>query len=169
MMDLRSWLVFAVAWLALPAQSTQAYVDLAPTLSRIVRESQSITVAEVDRFNPEKGAVILKKVRDLKGKTDEHPIKHQLVRANETGVDRAILEWAEPGRRCIVFVTDKTAIICVGEGWYQASAGEDAWWRIGASRPDLPRADALNFHKARQTSSVQSQVEARPFSLGAMR
>ncbi len=135
-----SWLVLAlIAWCGF-AESGRAYVDLAPTLGRIVRESQTITVAEVERFVPDKGAVLLKKVRDLKGTTSADPIRQQLLRANETGVDRPILEWAEPGRRCVLFVTGKTEIVCVGEGWYQAGLADDGWWKIGPPRPDLPLA-----------------------------
>jgi hypothetical protein len=117
-----------------------AYVDLAPTLARIVRESQTITVAEITNFSAEKGAIILKKVRDLKGETSADPIKHQLVRADETAMDAPLADWAEPGRRCVLFVTGKAAVICVGEGWYQAYATDNGWWRIGAPRPDLPLA-----------------------------
>ena len=89
------WLVLAAAWCLLPVGSARAYVDLAPTLARIVRESQTITLAEVERFSVDKGAVILKKVRDLKGQTGAEPIKHHLVRSQESAMERPILEWAE--------------------------------------------------------------------------
>ena len=134
------WMVLAAGWGLMLAGTAPAYVDLAPTLGRIVRESQTITLAEVERFNSEAGAVRLKKVRDLKGATDPGPLRHRLVRAGESAIDRPILEWAEPGRRCVLFVSGKTAVVCVGEGWYQAGVGEDGWWRIGPSRPDLPLA-----------------------------
>lgn len=137
-------LVIALAWWLVSVVSARAYVDLAPTLGRIVRESQTITVAEVERFRLDKGAVILKKVADLKGQTEAEPIKHQLVRSRESEIDWPILEWADPGRRCVLFVTGKAAIVCVGEGWYQVQAGEDGWWRIGVPRPDLP----LAYHGA---------------------
>src|SRR5471032_2712061 len=134
-------LAFAAAvWLVLMAQPAGAYVDLAPTLARIVREAQTITVAEVVAFSPEKGAVVLKKLRDLKGETASDPIKHRLLRADESALDAPLADWAEPGRRCVVFVTGKTAVVCVGEGWYQVHAEGNGWWRIGAPRPDLPLA-----------------------------
>ena len=136
----KSGLVIALTWWLLSGLEARAYVDLAPTLGRIVRESQTIIVAEVDRFSPEKGAVILKKVRDLKGQLEASPIKHSLVRSGESGVDWPILEWAAPGRRCVVFLAGKAAVVCLGEVWYQAAAGEDEWWRIGVARPDLPLA-----------------------------
>ncbi len=130
----------AAGWCVLGTSSACAYVDLAPTLARIVREGQTITLAEVTRFSAEKGAVILKKVRDLKGETNADPVKHQLVRAKEAVVDRPILSWAEPGRQCVVFAKGKAAVVCLGEYWYETHAGEDGWWSIGAARPDLPLA-----------------------------
>src|SRR5438552_7842220 len=91
--------------------TVHAYVDLAPTLARIVRESQSITVVEVDRFSAEKGVVVLKKVQDLKGETGNDPAKHELIRQGESSVDRTVLEWAEPGRRAVIFTTAKAAVV----------------------------------------------------------
>ncbi len=140
MMRSRKWLVLMLAWWLLPLGQGRAYVDLAPTLGRIVRESETITLAEVERFSRDKGAVVLKKVRDLKGATGSEPIKHVLLRTNESGVDRSILEWAAPGSRCVLFLTGSTGVVCFGEGWYQAGAGADGWWRLGPSRPELPLA-----------------------------
>lgn len=133
------FLLVALTLLGFAAKSA-AYVDMAPTLGRIIREARTITLAEVDRFNAEKGAVILKKVRDLKGETSDETLKHELVRPNEPGVSRSILEWAEPGRRCVVFSTGNTVIVCLGEAWYQVNPSAGGWWRIGAPRHDLPLA-----------------------------
>ncbi len=140
MLRARVWLLAAALGCLLAAPPAWTYVDLAPTLGRIVRESKTITLAEVDRFSRDKGAVLLKKVRDLKGETGADLLKHQLVRANESEMDRALVDWAEPGQRCVVFTTSKAIVVCVGEGWYQATAVEDGWWRIGSPRPDLPLA-----------------------------
>ena len=135
-----SCLFIAAASCLWPVVSARAYVDLSPTLGRVVRESQTITVVEVERFSRDKGVVILKKVHDLKGETGNDPMKHELVRANESAVDRAILEWAEPGRRGVMFTNGKTAVVCLGEVWYQTSSAGEGWWRLGAPRPDLPLA-----------------------------
>jgi HEAT repeat protein len=132
--------VVVVGVLFLSAAPAAAYVDLAPTLGRIVRESQTITLAEVERFNPEKGAVLLKKVRDLKGESDAAAIKHKLLREGEASIDRPLREWAEPGGRCVIFVSGKAAVVCVGEAWYQITAADGGWWTIGPRRPDLPLA-----------------------------
>jgi HEAT repeat protein len=133
-------LLIALTVCLLPAAPVGAYVDLAPTLGRIVRESTAIAIVEVDRFNSEKGMIILKKVRDLKGEVAAGPIKHQVMRPNESSVDRPILEWAEPGRRCVMFISGNTTLVCIGEGWYQVHASKNEWWQAGASRPDLPLA-----------------------------
>jgi HEAT repeats len=153
MLRSKSIALAAVAWIMLMASTARPYVDLAPTLARIVREAETITVVEVVAFNAEKGAVILKKIDDLKGKTGADNLKHQLVRTDEKAMDAPIADWAEPGRRCVVFVTGKDAVVCVGEGWYQARSQDNGWWRIGAPRPDLP----LAFY-----GSVSRLAEALP-------
>src|SRR5260370_38084712 len=91
--------IIATTCCLFPAASARAYVDMAPTLGRVVREAQAIAVVEVDRFNREKGAVILKKVRNLKGDAGNNPIKHSLMRSNESAVDRPILDCSERVRR----------------------------------------------------------------------
>ncbi len=117
-----------------------AYVDRAPTLGAGLRDAQNMAIVEVDRFSAEKGAVILKNVRVLKGALGNVPIKHQLVRASEPSVDRKILDWVEPGRRGVLFISANVGLVCMGQGWYQVSSSSDEWWRLGAARPDLPLA-----------------------------
>ena len=133
------FLLIAALGLLLSA-SAAGYVDRAPTLASLIREANTITLVEVERFDLEKGAVILRKVRDLKGEAGAGTVKHLLLRGNESAIERPILEWAEPGRRGVLFTTDKTVLMCVGEAWYQAHSSDNGWWRIGASRPDLPLA-----------------------------
>ena len=92
-------------------------------------------------------------MRDLKGQTGDDVIKHRLVRTDESAIDAPIADWAEPDRRCVLFITGKAAVVCVGEGWYQAYAQDNGWWRIGAPRPDLP----LAYH-----GTVSRLTEALP-------
>ena len=95
-------LLTAVTVCLLTARCGWAYVDLAPTLTRIVNESGTITVAEVVRFSSDNGAVLLKKVRDLKGTTGDDILKHQLLRKGEKAIDQAIIDWADPAGACAV-------------------------------------------------------------------
>lgn len=136
---LRRSIVFAalviVAVFPMPAR---AYVDLAPTLSRTINDSQTISLVEVDKFSAGQGAVILKKVRDLKGATADQPIKHKVSRMHENAVPAPILSWCEPGRQGVLFVSSGMAVVCFGEGWYQVQASSDGWWKLAADRPDLP-------------------------------
>jgi HEAT repeat protein len=133
------WLALAAVVCIFPAAPARAYVDMAPTLARVLRDSQAVAVAEVDRMSVEKGIVILKKVRTLRGEIGDEPIKHRVIGASEAAIDRAILEWAEPGARCVLFVSARTTLVCMGRGWYQVSAA-DGFWQLGAARPDLPLA-----------------------------
>ena len=123
-------------WFGRPAR---AYVDLAPTLGSVIRDSQTISLVEVEKFSRENAAVILKKVRDLKGKTDAEPIRHQIAAPGQA-MPRNVLEWAEPGRRAVLFVSSNTALVCLGKTWYQVQSSTGGWWKPGPSRPDLPLA-----------------------------
>jgi hypothetical protein len=122
------------------ASQAGAYVDLAPTLGRVLREARQIALVEVAQFRRENGALLLKKVRDLRGHSGPEPLRHQVMNLEESRVPRHVLEWAEPGRRGVLFVAGNTTLVCVGQGWYQVHASGDGWWRLGADRPDLPLA-----------------------------
>jgi HEAT repeat protein len=136
---LAHWLAFAAALLVFCPMPSRAYVDLAPTLARVMNESRGIAVAEVDRMSVEKGIVILKRVSNLKGEVSAEPIRHRVMGDKDATIDRAVLEWAEPGARCVLFVSGQTTLVCIGRGWYQVHAA-DGYWQLGAARPDLPLA-----------------------------
>src|SRR5581483_10881123 len=113
---------------------------MAPTLGRIVREAESIALAEVDRVGADRRALILKKVQDLKATTPAERLKHQLLRTGESAVDQAVLAWAEPGQRCVVFTSGQTTLVCLGEAWYQVAFAGNGWSEMASPRPDLPLA-----------------------------
>ena len=137
MPSVRQLLPILVALLCLSLRA-QAYVDLAPTLAKTINDASSISLVEVERFDHDKGMVILKNVRDLKGTSKPGPIKHLVVMAQSSAVPRQIREWAEPGRRAVIFGTPGTALVCIGKGWYQVQSSLDGWWKLGPTRPDLP-------------------------------
>ncbi len=118
----------------------------------------------MDKFSREKGAVILKKVCDIKAQTDAEPIRHDLMAQGST-VPRHILQWAEPGRRAVVFISSNTSLVCLGRSWYQVQALTGGWWKIGADRTDLPLAycgsisrltDAVELMAAGKTAVIST-------------
>jgi HEAT repeat protein len=118
---------------------TRAYIDLAPTLSKIIGDSQKISVVEVVEFNEATHTVTLKEVRALKGAQGQVPIRHDVGSSDGSIVPPAIAQWAEIGARGVLFSSRTTSLLCFGEGWYQAksSGGE---WKLGIDRSDLPLA-----------------------------
>ncbi|MCY3019676.1 MAG: HEAT repeat domain-containing protein, partial [Planctomycetota bacterium] len=124
-------------WPPAPALS---YIDLAPTLSKIIAESDRIALAEVVQYSREKSVVVLKEVRSLKGDPWPDLIRHAVGLAGGGAVPRQIMQWASPGARCVMFVSDTTTLVCLGQGWYQVHAGGAGAWTLGADRPDLPLA-----------------------------
>ncbi len=135
-----------------------AYVDLAPTLNRILRESQHVVLVEVDRVNWEKSALVLKKVRDLKGVSADEPIRHVLA-GIDGAMPRQAAEFAEPGRRAVWFATQNTGLLCTGPAWYAVDNARDGTWRLGAERSELPLAYCGTL--TRLTGAVEKMLAGR--------
>ena len=117
----------------------QAYIDLAPTISKIINDAQKISVVEVVGFNESTHVLTLKEVRTLKGAPGDAPILHNVASSDGNIVPPAIVQWADVGARGVLFSTRATSLLCFGNGWYQAksSGGE---WKLGVDRSDLPLA-----------------------------
>jgi len=133
--------IFAVLLLCLglTAQS-QAYIDLAPTLAKVIADSKSIVVAEVVEFDRANHTIVLREVRALKGELTTDVIRHDVGSEDSSMIPRHILQWAGPGARGVLFTSRSTALVCVGQGWYQARAVGTGSWKLGKDRPDLPLA-----------------------------
>ena len=132
------WLLM-LACLSLAGQA-RAYIDNAPTLAKIISDSQRIELVEVVQFDAQKHALDLKGLRALKGSLDADLIHHDVAAANSSVVPRVIRQWAEPGARGVLFISRTTQLLCLGEGWYAVRSAGDGGWRLGPDRPDLPLA-----------------------------
>lgn len=114
-----------------------AYVDLAPTVAKIISDSRNISLVKVVEFDRAKRTVILEEVRNLRGDKATGPIRHQVAASETAIIPRQIMQWAEPGAPAVIFSSARTAIVCVGEGWYQVKLTNDEW-KLGPDRPELP-------------------------------
>ncbi len=131
-------LALATLCLGLVTQSW-AYIDLAPTITKIIGDSQKISLVEVTGSNESTHALTLKEVRSLKGAPAEAPVVHNVASSDGNIVPPAIVQWADIGARGVLFSSRTTSLLCFGDGWYQVknSGGE---WKLGVDRSDLPLA-----------------------------
>src|SRR5207249_2964496 len=81
-----------------------------------------------------------KEARALKGDLSSDPVRHEVASTQGGAVPRQILTWAAPGARGVLFASRNTALVCVGQGWYQVQAANKGAWKLGKERPDLPLA-----------------------------
>jgi HEAT repeat protein len=131
--------VLAVILLICLAAPARGYVDLAPTLAKLISDSRKIATIEVVEFNREKGFVVLKEVRTLKGEPAAELVRHEVT--SEAGaIPRQVLQWAAPGARGVLFGSRRRALVCIGQGWYQVRTSGDGRWKLGRDRPELPLA-----------------------------
>jgi len=132
------------------AAPSLGYVDLAPTLARIITDSTRISVVEVAEFDRAAHLLTLKEVRALKGNASKDPVRQDVAPADGGAVPRQVVSWATPGSRGVLFASRTTSLVCTGEGWYQVRAvtpstkpatnagAPRAAWKLGVDRPDLP-------------------------------
>lgn len=117
----------------------RAFIDLAPTFSKIVSEAPTIELVEVTGYDAKTHTVSLKPIEALKGTLSTETVVHE-VAPDGGGTPRQIVQWAVPGSRGVLFAARNTALLCFGTGWYQVKASADGPWQLGADRPDLPLA-----------------------------
>jgi HEAT repeat protein len=135
---LTSWRLPLIVACLVPANFARAYVDLAPTLPKVIGDSQKIELVEVAQFNQEKRTLTLTPIRALKGDLDAKPVQHDVAASGGSLVPRAIQQWAGPGARGVLFGSRTTELMCIGEGWYVVRSSGNGDWKLGADRPDLP-------------------------------
>jgi hypothetical protein len=135
---------FLIALALLGTVSTaHAYVDMAPTFSKVVSEAPVIAVIEVTSLDRSTNVLSFKVVETLKGSIGQDPIPHQ-VAAPGGSPARQILQWAVPGARAVLYQSRSaargTGLVCFGPGWYQVDSLANGPWKLGKERPDLPLA-----------------------------
>src|SRR5579862_3630512 len=114
-------ILFAVLLSAAYVASVQAYIDVTPTLGRLIGDSTNIVLLRLERVNPEKRALLFKKVADLKGTSSDKPVRHLITAGLHPREPALIMEWAEPGQLALCFHNGKVAEVCVGNYWYECT------------------------------------------------
>jgi HEAT repeat protein len=135
-----NWRLPLILACLIPANHARAYVDLAPTLSKVIADSQKILLVEVAQFNQANHTLTLTPIRALKGDLDTNSIQHDVAAAGGSLVPRAIQQWAGLGARGVLFGSRTTELVCIGEGWYAVRSSGNGVWKLGADRADLPLA-----------------------------
>jgi hypothetical protein len=137
---LTNWRLPLMLACLVPAHCARAYVDLAPTLSKIIGDSQKIELVEVSQFNQANHTLTLTPIRALKGDLDTNSIQHNVTTPASSLIPRPIQQWAGPGARGMLFSARASELVCIGEGWYAFRSSGNGIWKLGADRDDLPLA-----------------------------
>lgn len=157
-------LVLALGGWATPAR---AYIDVTPTLGRLVNDASNVVVLQVEKVSREKRVIIYKKVADLKGQHPGEEVKHQITDGFHPREPASILDWAEPGQVAITFHNGKVAETCIGRYWYECSAITAPWWTMSCGQAQLCFAYCGSVHKLRH--HVQAMLAGQEVKITAVR
>src|SRR5262245_54639609 len=116
-----------------------AYVEIPYTLGRVLAESSHIVLMEVEAVNKERGAIVFKKLKDLKGQHPQQQIKHNIgTRGFHPREWQTVMGWAEKGKKAVFFYNGGASETCIGTYWYQCYQ-EGEWWGMSHAEPFLLR------------------------------
>ena len=94
----------------------------------MITDAQTIAVVEVTGFDRAQGVVTVKERVVLKGRTGDTPLTHHVAENEQAIIPRAIVQWAAPGARAVVFSSARTSIVCLGQAWYQLKLANQ--WKL---------------------------------------
>jgi HEAT repeat protein len=108
-------------------------------LGALVTESPHIALLQVEKADARKRTITFKKTADLKGRDVAGRMRHDLGALTPEGhvdrIERAVLEWAVPGKKAVCFQSDNQMRVCLGNYWYLAALADDEehtwavmWW-----------------------------------------
>lgn len=125
--------LFPVAVIVLAvAAPAPAVIKVLTPLSRVVKDTPAIFVAEVDKVEPHKPGVVFKFVEDLKGKAPAERLAVNLTGDNFAKKDdhtKVMLDRLAPGRKLIVFTEPKdgtyTTFGFIEGTWFQMQGTTD--------------------------------------------
>jgi hypothetical protein len=138
---MRIRLLLALSLLAI-ARPAFAYIEAPHSFGQVVAQSSNILLIRVEAVDKEKNLIIYRKVKDIKGVHNQEIIKHNIgrggLRPNEW---KPTMDWAEPGKIACMFHNGGLSETCIGNWWYQTSAGGE-WWNHVHAEPFLLRSYA---------------------------
>jgi hypothetical protein len=117
------------------------YIEVPYTLGKVVEDSTNIVLVEVTRVQKDKGLILFKKVKDLKGKYAGEQIKQNIGNGDRGFHPREaqnIMRWAAVGERAVFFCNEEASETCIGTYWHQCYR-EDQWWGMSHAEPYLLR------------------------------
>lgn len=117
------------------------YIEVPYTLGKVVEDSTNIVLVEVTRVQKDKGLILFKKIKDLKGKYPGEQIKQNIGNGDRGFHPREsqnIMKWAAVGERAVFFCNEEASETCIGTYWHQCYR-EDQWWGMSHAEPYLLR------------------------------
>lgn len=108
-------LLIGMSWGTAVAGYIDAYRP--ETLGSVCQRATSISIIKVEKFSKEKGVILYKKVKDLKGVCPRDSFREVLSSAHEAAEREHYLQWVGEGKLAVLFRHEDRQAIGIGEQW----------------------------------------------------
>ncbi len=132
--------VWAIVLTLLASTPAHGYIDIIPSLGRIVADARAIVVLKVEKVDRDKRIVVYRVAETLLN-TDQiaFPVKMrlQIGAGLHPKEPKQILDWAKPGKMAVCLIAGHVAVTCIDKDWYEASQIDDDTWTMTRGRSEL--------------------------------
>lgn len=117
-----------------------AYIGGPPlSLGLMCQWSTHVMIAQIERVDPNKTVLVIRKIRDVKGKWPNEVFRQTFPVGHPNR--EYVFNWAEPGKTVIVCALEsyKWSHTYIDKEWYAAHTGDWQLWNVSHSEPLLLR------------------------------
>ena len=120
--------------------TARAYIDIIPSLGRLVADARAIAVLQVEKVDREK-RIVLFRVTEVLANPDQvqipDKVRHLIGGGTHPLESKQLLDWAKPGKTAVALIAGKVAITCIDHEWYEVSQIDPATWSLTRGRSEL--------------------------------
>ena len=88
------------------------------TLGAVCARAESVTVVKIDKFSAEKGVIVFRKVKDLKGELPRDEVRDLVGDGHEAHEKKHTLGSVKVGQTAVIFRYENRLAIGLGDHWH---------------------------------------------------
>jgi HEAT repeat protein len=139
-----------------PAVQVYGFIDVIPTLGRLIADSRLIVVLRVEKVDRQKRIILFRTIDTLSNPDRvavPDKIRHRIGADLHPHEAKRVLDAAQPGEIAVCLASGRVAVTCLGGEWYELNSVDPSSWMMTRNRGELSlayagTAESLRTHVA---------------------